>query len=792
MAVLHLMLTSIAMGADSASEPPPPPPAVDFSSLPASASQRKMQPDGKPHPVLARVMLDRTGIAPGTTAKVGLHLVQDEGWHTYWHSPGDIGQPTEIAWTAPHDVAVGAHDYPVPQRFDQSGEVSYGYDGEVLLISEVTVPDGTPEGTHTLAAEANWLVCKSICIKGDAEVEIEVDVVAEAADAEPTPYAPLFAHYEAQHPTDALDADAIGWDFSLSTATVPADGAFRAVFLLTPTTEEGFAPVGEGLWPTFTPIVATDYSWGLIDPPKVKQLEDGRILVAMDAEAYEPEPIPTDSRIGGLVQLKVGDEWLRTEITAGLPFSPAGTAAEAVSSPLLSLAAEHFPMDGQPSPAPGLHTDGGPETASVGAFEPASEGTGVSLWMSLLFAFAGGLILNIMPCVLPVLTLKLYGLVEQTDITQRDRQAAGVFYTAGILVSFLSMAALVAVLQVSFGMSVGWGFQFQYPAYVAALATVVFVFGLSLFGVFEIPAFGSGVANDAASKEGPLGYFAYGVFAVLLATPCSAPFLGSAIAYAFSAPPLELTLIFGMIGLGLASPFLAIAFIPALFQFLPRPGPWMETFKQLMGFTLMATAVWLVDVLAAQVGPDRTVGFLAFLTCAALGSWVFGHFGGLAATMQRQAVAGLVGVAIATLGGWYFLDMELDEGGDCDDGSLVTDLSFDEEIPWQPFSEERVSALAGTPVFIDFTADWCLTCKVNERTILETETVRMAMAEAGVVPLKADWTRKDEVITEWLRRYKRAGVPMYLMIPGDSSKDPILLPEVITPSMVLTAIDEAS
>ena len=776
---------------EGASAPPPPPPKVDFSSLPDSASQRKDGLDGKPHPVLARVMIDRTALAPGSKARIGLHLEQDDGWHTYWKSPGDIGKPTEIAWTSPVDLAVGAHEYPVPQRFDQMGEVSFGYDDQVLLISEIEIPPDTPVGEHTIEADANWLVCKEICIRGDAQVKLPVEIVAEAAESGASEFAPLFDHYQAQHPQHVLEASELGWDSSLSVAQVPADGTFRSVFLFTPTGEAPFAPMGDALWPAFTPIVPTDWSWGLLDPPKIKQLDDGRVLVVMDAEAYEPEPIPTNAKIGGLVQLKVGDHWVRTEVLSSLPFTEAGATVEATRSPLLDMAQEHFPLEGQPEPEVGGAEPEGADPVQATVVGNPNE---VSLPVGLLMGLLGGLILNIMPCVLPVLFLKLFGLVEQADITNRERQISGVAYTGGILVSFWVLAGIIITLKSVFGASIGWGFQFQYPEYVAALATIVFVFGLSLFGVFEIPAFGVNAASNAADKEGPLGYFMYGVFAVLLATPCSAPLLGPAIAYAFSAPPVELTAIFTMIGLGLASPFLIIAFMPGLFAYLPRPGEWMETIKQFLGFTLVATTVWLVSVLGEQIGLDRTIWFLAFLMMAALGAWIFGRFGGLAATGQRQASAFAVAALVVAGSGWGFLDFTLAQP-ECDDGSVAEagDLAFDEEIPWQPFSEDRVAALAGSPIFIDFTAEWCLTCKVNERTVLEQSSVRQSMASLGIVPLKADWTRRDEVITAWLKRFERAGVPMYLVIPPSGNVgDAILLPETITPGMVIDAFERAA
>ena len=253
-------------------------------------------------------------------------------------------------------------------------------------------------------------------------------------------------------------------------------------------------------------------------------------------------------------------------------------------------------------------------------------------------------------------------------------------------------------------------------------------------------------------------------------------------------------LIFSMVGLGLAFPFLLIAFVPSAYRLLPQPGEWMDWFKQLLGFTLIATTIWLVDVLIAQIGPERAVGFLAFLMFVSLGAWIFGRWGGVAASRKHQASAFAAAVLVSAIGGYAFLDLQFAQAEECDTAEVTaSDLSFDEEVPWQPFSEQAVATLQDqNMVFIDFTADWCLTCKFNERTILSTEAVRRAMQAHGVVPLKADWTRQDPVISEWLRRYQKAGVPFYLIIPKDSSQDPIPLPEVITAEMVVDALTSAS
>jgi len=754
----------------------PPPPTVDLSGVPESADVQSIGADGKPHPVHARLLTDTDQVAPGGTFRLGLHIEQLDEWHTYWKSPGDIGLPTDIIWSVPEGATTTPYEYPVPLRFEQSEIISFGYDGQVLLFTEVTLPTELPAGTIELGAEANWLVCKTSCIPGSASLKLPLTV---GEDGGKNAYAALFDHYAAQHPVDLLTVQDFAFEGSLSGSAVQANKPFKAAFLLTPTggaklklPESKVAP-----WPTFTPIVGFDW---MVNGVEVKSTDQGGILVVLEAESFEPEPLPTDAKIGGLFQVKVGNQWIKTEATIAMPWAAADATVEASTSPLWALASGEAPPpeDGpKADPPEGSTTGGAAETSLISVIG---------------LALLGGLLLNIMPCVLPVLALKLYGLIEQQDISQKDRQVAGLAYTGGILFCFWLLAGAVFATRSALGIEVGWGFQFQYPPYIAGLATLVFAFGLSLFGVFEIPAFGVDQASRAASKEGPAGYFFPGMFAPLVAPPCTAPFMGTALAFAFAAPGYLLVLVFSLIGLGLAAPFLLIAFVPTLYRFLPRPGAWMEAFKQFLGFTLIATTIWLVGVLGAQIGADRNNGFLAFLMFVALGSWVFGRWGGLGATGMQQLKAFAAGMVIAVGGGWFFLDLEMAEASQCDDGTVAEVLDFEHEVPWQPFSEERVAALAGKPIFIDFTADWCLTCKANEKAVINTAPVREVMRDRGVIPLMADWTRRDPVITEWLQRHGKAGVPFYLVLPADAAAAPIPLPEVITKDMVIEALKKAT
>lgn len=337
---------------------------------------------------------------------------------------------------------------------------------------------------------------------------------------------------------------------------------------------------------------------------------------------------------------------------------------------------------------------------------PAS-GPSESFLVMLGFAFLGGLILNIMPCVLPVLMIKLNSLVKQKDAAAGVRQGAAISYTLGVLLCLNCFAAVVIVLR-SLGKLVGWGFQFQEPAFVIALATVIFVFALSLLGVFHLPALATGAAAQAGRRHGWAGHLLTGFFVTLVATPCSAPLLGTAMGYAFTLPSWGIVVFFSAVGLGLAFPFLAIGFFPVLFRILPKPGAWVEAFERIMGFILIATVVWLVDTIGTLTGKAGVTGMLAFLTAVSLGAWIYGHWGAEVASPRARLVSLGIAVLLSVVGGKVFLVTEIAQASDGAAVFRMEGLDYARRIPWQPFSEENVSAVrkARKPGFIDFTADW--------------------------------------------------------------------------------------
>lgn len=413
------------------------------------------------------------------------------------------------------------------------------------------------------------------------------------------------------------------------------------------------------------------------------------------------------------------------------------------------------------------------ETAPV---EESDGGTKVLYF--LLLAFLGGVILNIMPCVLPVLSIKAMSLVKQSQQNKSSILKGSLAYTAGILISFIILAAVVVGIK-STGDSLSWGFQFQNPWFVFSLLILIWVFTLSLYEVFQIRVPGMSMATQASSKGGHSGSFFSGIFAVLLATPCTAPLLAPAIGFAFQQPPFIIFSSFIMIGLGLAFPFLLLGFIPSAIKIIPKPGDWMITFKELMGFLLFATAIYLLRTLYFLLDGSAFMNILWFLLTLTVGCWIYGRFAGPSESTAKQWIWTIVALVIIFGTGHFFINFESDPttAGQASVKGL--------KAGWQVFTEDTFDQYRAEekPIFVDFGAEWCLTCKTNEANVLHTEKIMQVFKDNNVELLFGDNTRKNEVVEKWLAEYKRAGVPLYLYFaPG--SDEAVVLPELITNSHV--------
>ena len=405
----------------------------------------------------------------------------------------------------------------------------------------------------------------------------------------------------------------------------------------------------------------------------------------------------------------------------------------------------------------------------------------LSLWIALFYGFLGGLILNLMPCVLPVISLKIFGFIKQAEDSRRSIFLHGLAFGAGIFVWFLGLAAVIIALK-SGGSEVTWAFQFQNPWFNVAIGSVVFVFALNLAGVFEfvLPGKASNAMENASSTGGLAGSFFQGIFATLLATPCTAPFLGSALGFAFSQSAAVILGMFVAVASGMALPYLLLSASPGWLKFLPRPGAWMERLKQFMAFPLLATLVWILSILGGQRGTEGVVWFCAFLLCLAFACWLLGSFCGPLTSATKRTATLLLILATLSIGGWYFLGEKFARIG----------RESPDRIAWVPFSEAKIQAelAAGRSVFVDFTADWCITCKFNERTAIDTPTIRALLKEKNITPLKADWTNANPEITAALKSFGRVGVPFYIIYPASNPAAPIILPELLSESLLADAL----
>jgi thiol:disulfide interchange protein DsbD len=403
------------------------------------------------------------------------------------------------------------------------------------------------------------------------------------------------------------------------------------------------------------------------------------------------------------------------------------------------------------------------------------------LWLALFYGFLGGLILNLMPCVLPVISLKIFGFLKQAGEAPGKVFAHGLAFIGGIFTWFLGLGILIVVLK-SGGTEVTWAFQFQNPWFNVAIGSIVFVFALNLFGVFELvlPGRASTALESASSSSGLGGSFFQGVFATLLATPCTAPFLGTALGFAFSQSSGVILGMFAAVATGMGFPYLLLTARPGWMKFLPRPGVWMERLKQFMGFPLLATLIWILSILGGQRGTDGIFWFLCFLLCLSLSCWLYGSYCGPLSKKRSRAVAVFFAVLIAGGGGWYFLGQKFADVGNHEAGG----------IEWVPFSARALADLqtSGKSVFVDFTADWCITCKFNERTAIDTPAVQKLLREKKVIPMRADWTNANPEITAALKNFGRVGVPFYVIYPAGKPAEPVVLPELLTESILLDAL----
>ena len=655
------------------------------------------------------------GVAPGKPLWLGLLLRHAPQWHTYWKNAGDSGLPTTLQWTLPSGVTAGAIEWPTPQRLPVGPLVNYGYEGSVLLPVPLAVTPAFRGERLDVTLNAEWLVCKEVCIPQAGEFRLSVPAAASTAA-----HADAFARTREQTPQAVDTRTQVAVDPLALSLTI--DGLPAALH-------------GKTLQ-----VFGADA--GVIDhAARVEQRWERNQLV-----------------------LRVPLSAQRSEAPSTLRFvlAPAGARAVEVSAPVA-----HWPPIG-----------------AVAAPSPSAAGAAsLSLWLALGFAFAGGVLLNLMPCVFPVLSLKVIGFAAAGP-QRRHRMAGGVAYTVGVVLSFVALAGVMLALRAA-GDSLGWGFQLQSPPFVAALALLFALIGLNLLGLFEFSGVLPGRIAALRSRHPVVDHGLTGVLAVVVASPCTAPFMGAALGAALTLPAAPALAVFVALGLGMAAPYLAACLWPGLSRVLPRPGAWMARFKTAMALPMFATVAWLLWVLGQQVGIDGAAALLALLVTLAFALWVFVRSGarGWSGAVARAAAVLLV----LAVGAWSWSTLqpasELQAAAEPDTSAQARAGVWQ---PWSPTSLARVRA-EGRPVFVDFTAAWCVTCQLNKRMALDDAGVAALFRERQVVLMRADWTRRDSTVTDALRALGRSGVPVYaLYAPG--AREPQLLSEILTASEIRDAL----
>jgi thiol:disulfide interchange protein DsbD len=656
-------------------------------------------------------------IQPGTPFWVGLNFKIKPGWHTYWRNPGDSGSPPSLKWTLPDGFTASEFSYPYPERLPAGPLMNFGYEDRVMLLTEVTPP---PQVSPAKPMQLRAKADWLVC---------QVDCIPETANLSLTlpvaPQAPSFD--QSWRSTFEQTRQAIPKP-SPWTATAAVEGETLLLRVKTPP----------------------------LQPDKVQKAtffpdEDGIITnAAVQAASFGPEGLVLKLQRGNRSEFdRVTGVLVLQEQLDHQSAAPAFTIQAPVDRALVAAA-----------PAP---------TASL------------PLWQVSLLALLGGLALNLMPCVFPVLSLKAFNIVQRSAESPKRVRLGAIAFTAGVLVSFAVVAGTLLVLR-GLGQQIGWGFQLQSPAFVLLMAYMMFGVGLSLSGVFVFGASLMGMGQKLTTHSGYLGEFFTGVFATVVATPCTAPFMATAIGIALTQPAPVAIAIFELLGLGLALPYLILSWVPAVQRRLPKPGAWMETFAQLLAFPMYGATAWLVWVITQQTGPAGLAIASTGLILLAFAAWLH----------QKTRRAADWGQRVGTIAALSVLGLALTLT-QLPTPTAVTQTPVPSQtagLAWQPYSPEALATLrqSGKPVFVNFTAAWCITCQVNEQVAFNQSETIAAFQAKNVSLLKADWTNRNPTITKALESFGRSGVPLYVLYPASSGDSPIVLPQLLSPGDVQTAL----
>lgn len=836
------------------------------------------------------LVFDHTSVSPDSQIRAALELHMPDHWHTYWKNPGQAGMATEINWKTPDWFIAGEIRWPVPERFGEGEFTTYGYSGIIHLIVPVRIGENAPEGTHELEAEVTWLECDELCLPGRATVSAMLTI--GNGNSIPSGSAPQFGEWER---TLSDERSVVAGKFQWMDPGIDDERSFHIQipisedisgdepdyfpgkyddFDLIPDHEsrtlvDGHLLIGgrvvkySGGWPDMlSGLVVLNHENG----PSARKVTLTSALLDFSpgsgtkiGQTSPPsrgfDPFGNDPWGGATPDIRVdsvdsaaGGGWDSAVSKPDFPVSPDnGVVAMADSAPVSgeksasssavpdrSQAADNQKADPSADPGQDASQSGIEPKASGGANEPVRQSSGVSYPLAFLLAFGGGIILNFMPCVLPVVFLKIMGFVKLREESPRVIRSYGVFYLLGVLACYLLLALILIGLRAS-GREMGFGFQFTSPYFLMALTLLTAVIALNLFGVFEVIV--SGRATTAASKlsgqSGNLGAFWGGCFTTLLGTPCMAPGLAAAAGVALSTntPPLLMILLFLTMGLGLALPYVLASFVPAFIKILPKPGLWMHHFKVAMGFPMAAASVWLLTLNELHYGKSGLLWIGMLVVAVSLLLWIYGTF--IQKATKGQGLAWLV-IALGAFGIWAFiLEARLDwrnpsgssmaEYADASPASGVdlaallkspsipSELASDPEVQkflkavqnlslsqksltWQKWSPEAVEQArrAGRPVFVDFTASWCVNCKENKRRAIDIPETMERFRNLDMVLLRGDYSLQPPEITAELQRFNVGGVPLNLLYGANPGDPPVVLPTYLTPDNLSAALDRLS
>jgi thiol:disulfide interchange protein DsbD len=718
--VLLLALAFLTHGAIAAAQAP----AQAAAGPPAG-------PEGRSTNVAVSLLSERATVRPGDRFHLAVRQRMDGEWHTYWRNPGDSGEATRIDWTLGAGASAGPILWPAPTALPFGPLVNYGYSGEVILPVVVDVPAyARPGQILRIDAAVDWLECADVCIPASAVLGMDLPIGAASRDGADAPAirAALAAlPRPLPGPARLTDRRADGWLLSVALDRPVATATFFPHELK---------------------------AGALIDHPAPQVVGVGDKGLAIGLRKSPSAPSALEGPVSGVLRLGEG------------PDAPVWLVEAAPGEPLPDTGATEIP----PQRA-------APKGQTAAPIIPAPVEGGLELPTAMAFAFLGGLLLNLMPCVFPILSMKALSLAKAAHGPQAHARRDGLLYGAGVMAAFLALGGLLAGLGAA-GQTAGWGFQLQSPPVLVALVVLMSLIGFNLLGMFEVGGGVQGLGAGVAGRGGAGGAFFTGVLAVVVAAPCTAPFMGAALGFAAVQPPLTGLSVFGALAAGFALPFVALAFSPFLQRALPKPGPWMIRFKEFLAFPMFATAIWLVWVLAAQAGQTGVLSALIAVLGAGFAVWL-GQVGKARWTRAFGLAVALIAI------GWSLVHVA---GATAPDASAQARADRDTP-PAEPWSPERVEALRaeGRPVFVNFTADWCVTCKVNEAVVFSDPKVAAAFRDAGAAYLIADWTSRDAGIAQALSSHGRIGVPLYLYYAPQAAA-PLILPQVLTPSVVADAL----